>query len=164
MGRFDLYNIDLSGMTDRVAQHNFHLDNSYFELCDGGELRKGNVDLTVDVERLTADSFRLAFHTSGYVIVTCDRCLDEMEQPIHSDDTLMVKFGDNYADDGDNVVIIPAREGEINIAWFALEFITLAIPMRHVHPPGHCDREMAARLDALVTNRDDDLPGESADD
>ena len=38
------------------------------------------------------------------VWVPCDRCLDDMELPISSSDKLMVKFGHEYAEEGDNPV------------------------------------------------------------
>ena len=56
--------------------------------------------------------------TDGVVWVPCDRCLDDMEQPITSADKLMVKFGTEYAEEGDNLIVIPEEEGLINVAWF----------------------------------------------
>ena len=40
-----------------------------------------------------------------------------------------------YAEEGDNLIVIPEEEGEINVAWFMYEFVALAIPMKHVHAP-----------------------------
>ena len=41
-----------------------------------------------------------------------------MELPISSSDKLMVKFGHEYAEEGENLIVIPEEEGEINVAWF----------------------------------------------
>ena len=56
-----------------------------------------------------------------------------MELPISSSDKLMVKFGHEYAEEGDNLIVIPEEEGEINVAWFMYEFVALSVPMKHVH-------------------------------
>ena len=48
---------------------------------------------------------------------------------VSSTDKLLVKFGHEYAEEGDNLIVIPEEEGEINVAWFMYEFVALAIPM-----------------------------------
>ena len=77
------------------------------------------------VVKETSRAFELNFQTDGMVWVPCDRCLDDMEQPVSSTDKLLVKFGHEYAEEGDNLVVIPEEEGEINVAWFMYEFIAL---------------------------------------
>ena len=76
----------------------------------------------------------------------CDRCLDDMEQPVSSTDKLLVKFGHEYAEEGENLIVIPEDEGIINVAWFMYEFVALAIPMKHVHAPGKCNKAMSSKL------------------
>ncbi len=56
----------------------------------------------------------------------------------------MVKFGHEYAEEGDNLIVIPEEEGEINVAWFMYEFVALSIPMKHVHAPGKCNKALLA--------------------
>lgn len=98
------------------------------------------------------------FQTDGFVWIPCDRCLDDMEQPVSSTDKLLVKFGHEYAEEGDNLIVIPEEEGEINVAWFMYEFIALAIPMKHVHAPGKCNKAMSSKLNKhLRTTSDDDM-------
>ena len=117
-------------------------------------LKFRNVELTV---KKTSRAFELSFQTEGIVWVPCDRCLDEMEQPVTSSDKLMVKFGHEYAEEGDNLIVIPEEEGEINVAWFMYEFIALAIPMKHVHAPGKCNKAVTSKLNKhLRTSGDDD--------
>ena len=58
----------------------------------------------------------------------------------------MVKFGHEYAEEGDNLIVIPEEEGEINVAWFMYEFIALSVPMKHVHAPGKCNKAMTGKL------------------
>jgi len=93
----------------------------------------------------------------GIVKVPCDRCLDDMELPIAHSGKLIVKFGAAYAEEGDDIIIIPEVEGEINIAWFLYEFVALSIPIKHIHAPGKCNRMMTGKLKKhLAKNPDDD--------
>lgn len=145
MGKFDAYKIDLKGMQADTQRYEFVLDNLFFAHIDAPEVQKGKVNVTLVVKR-TSHAFELNFQTDGMVWVPCDRCLDDMEQPVTSTDKLRVKFGATYAEEGDNLVVIPEDEGEINVAWFMYEFIALAIPMKHVHAPGKCNKAMSTKL------------------
>lgn len=156
LGKFDKYKIDLKGMQADSCKYEFLLDNLFFAHIDGPEVQKGKVNVELTVKK-TSRAFELSFQTEGIVWVPCDRCLDEMEQPVTSSDKLMVKFGHEYAEEGDNLIVIPEEEGEINVAWFMYEFIALAIPMKHVHAPGKCNKAVTSKLNKhLRTSGDDD--------
>jgi uncharacterized metal-binding protein YceD (DUF177 family) len=99
--------------------------------------------------------YLMDFHIEGNVIVTCDRCLEEMEQPIESDDLLKVKLGEEFAEIGD-IVVVPEEDGYINVAWFIYEFIALNIPMKHVHAPGKCNKDMVHKLSKHLRSAGDD--------
>ncbi|MBR8705525.1 hypothetical protein IX307_000741 [Bacteroides pyogenes] len=126
-------------------KYEFVLDNLYFAHIDGPEVQKGKVNVVLTVKR-TARAFELNFQTEGVVSVPCDRCLDDMDLPISSSDKILVKFGQEYAEEGDNLIVIPESEGEINVAWFMYEFIALALPMKRVHAPGKCNKSMTGKL------------------
>jgi uncharacterized metal-binding protein YceD (DUF177 family) len=156
LGKFDKYKIDLKGMQADSCKYEFLPDNLFFAHIDGPEVQKGKVNVELTVKK-TSRAFELSFQTEGIVWVPCDRCLDEMEQPVTSSDKLMVKFGREYAEEGDNLIVIPEEEGEINVAWFMYEFIALAIPMKHVHAPGKCNKAVTSKLNKhLRTSGDDD--------
>lgn len=139
-----------------TVKYEFVLDNLYFSHIDGPEVQKGKVTVVLTVKK-TSHAFELNFQTDGIVWVPCDRCLDDMEQTVSSTDKLMVKFGHEYAEEGDNLIVIPEEEGEINVAWFMYEFIALSVPMKHVHAPGKCNKAMTSKLSKhLRTNGNDD--------
>jgi uncharacterized metal-binding protein YceD (DUF177 family) len=75
-----------------------------------------------------------------------------MEQSISTDDTLAVKFGDEYSED-DDLVTVAEDEGILDVAWFIYEFIELNIPIRHVHAPGKCDSAMVKMLEEYSAAR-----------
>ena len=140
-------------LTD-TAEYQYQLDNQFFLDLDAPEVQKGRVDVTLKV-RKTSGIYQLDFHTEGMVVVVCDRCLDEMEQPIESDDRLRVKLGLEFSED-DDMVVVPEEEGYINVAWFIYEFIALSIPMKHVHAPGKCNKDMVSKLSKHLRVSGDD--------
>ena len=130
-------------LTD-TAEYEYQLGNDFFLALDAPEVQKGQVNVSLKV-RKTSGIYQLDFYTEGKVVVICDRCLDEMEQPIETEDRLKVKLGAEFSEE-DDMVIVPEEDGYINVAWFIYEFIALSIPMKHVHAPGKCNKDMVSKL------------------
>ena len=145
------FKIDLKALTNQVATYEFELDDAYFEAIEAPDIQKGNLSVALSIRRI-AGSFELSFHIQGFVIVTCDLCLDEMQQPIDTENMLMAKFGEEYSDD-DDLIVVPEREGVLDISWFIYEFIDLSVPIKHVHAPGKCNPAMMKKLQELSATR-----------
>ena len=165
MAKFSLYNIPLKTLSQGTHTYEYVLDRKFFDAIDGEEVRKGNVSVTVNVKR-TSSSFDFDFDIKGVVKVPCTRCLDDMNQEVDTRNLLMVKFGKEYSEESDEIVIIPEDEGEINIAWFLYEFIALTIPIKHVHPAGECNRVVSSKFRkhrAVSVDDEDDDDGDTGD-
>lgn len=160
MGKFSFYKIPLRGLSEGTHDFEFKLDNQFFKLIgdDDSDLNKGVVDVSLVVKR-KGNMFEMDFKLNGTVFVSCDRCLDDMDIEIDTKNRLIVKFGKEYSEESDEIVVIPEDDGEINIAWFLFEFISLNIPMKHVHAPGKCNKIMSSKLNkhrAVSTTEDGD--------
>jgi uncharacterized metal-binding protein YceD (DUF177 family) len=160
LGKFDSYKILLKTLPIGNHTIDYTLDTEYFKKIDGPEVQKGKVMAKVLVKN-TGTNYELNFDLDGVIQVPCDRCLDDMDLSISHQSRLIVKFGSNYAEEGEDIIIIPEVEGEINIAWFLYEFIALSIPIKHVHAPGKCNRMMSSKLKkhlakSLEDEEDDD--------
>lgn len=145
MGKFEAYSIPLRHITSGSQSFVFHLTQEYFQKIDSPEVQKGDLKANILVSK-NKNGYELIFDIQGYILIPCDRCLDDMEQTIVIKEKLMVKFGKSFSDNGIDVVIVPEDEGEINVAWFLYEFIVLAIPLKHVHQPGKCNKQMTGQL------------------
>jgi uncharacterized metal-binding protein YceD (DUF177 family) len=164
LGKFDAYKIDLKNLSPGVHTFEYLLGNKFFMDIDGDEVQKGKVKVLLEVKRSSV-MFDMNFQIEGVVFIPCDRCLDEMELPVESKNRLVVKFGKEYAEESDEIVVIPEDEGAINLAWFLYEFIALTIPMKHVHPPEKCNKAMSSKLKKhSAKSADDEYEGEDPDD
>ena len=148
------FKIDLNGLKEGITTLNFDLGNAYFEAIDAPLTSKGNLNVELVIGR-TSDFFELNFHTEGVITVQCDRCLDDMEQCINTDNRLVAKFGDEYSED-DDLITVPEDEGLIDVAWFIYEFIELDVPIKHVHAPGKCNPAMIEMLNEHSATRSSD--------
>ena len=154
MSKFEQYNVVLKDLNEGSKMFEYELDDLYFKKIDSPEIQHGNVSATVQVQPKQG-LYELSFNLEGTVIIPCDRCLDDMTQPIQYKDKLKVKLGDRFSEE-DEIVIVPESEGAINIAWFLYEFIVLNIPIKHVHATGECNKTMATKLKRHITRQKDD--------
>ncbi len=155
MCNLDKFIIDLKGLTSDDVCRTFELDDSFFGAVGGEDVKKGAATAELQIRRVAEGCFDLRFHVHGEVTVLCDRCLDEMLQPVDTEDSLVVKYGEEYSEE-DDYVTIPESEGTVDVAWFIYEFIALALPIKHVHAPGKCNRAMIDMLNEHSTTRSSD--------
>jgi uncharacterized metal-binding protein YceD (DUF177 family) len=166
VGKFSLYNIPLRGLSEGKHEFKYDLDKSFFDLIDDGtaDVKKGDLKVVVSLKK-TSVTFELNFDITGTVHVPCDRCLDDIPMDVDTKNKLIVKFGKEYSEESDEIVIIPEEDGEINIAWFLYEFIVLSLPAKKVHPPGTCNKAMSSKLNKhRAKSADNDSDDDSDDD
>ena len=155
MSELETYRIDLKGLKEEECFLEYDLDDAYFAALDGAELEHGALHVSVSI-RKTAGLFELLFNVSGTVTVICDLCLDEMQQSIDAENRLLVKLAAETNTENDELVTVSEDDGILDMSWFIYEFIVLAIPIKHVHAPGKCNRAMTEKLEELSTARSSD--------
>ena len=85
MGKSDTYKIDLKGMGNSRAEYHYSLSNQFFTDIDAPDVHEGQLETTVSVHKLGNEGFEIDYVTKGTVVVTCDRCLGKMNQPIEAE-------------------------------------------------------------------------------
>ena len=122
MFNLETLKIDLKSLNDSSLELNWELCDDYFEALEDAEIRSGKVAVCVSLQK-TADSYALSIKTEGFVIVTCDRCLEDMEQPISQELKFIVKLGIEDSED-DVVIVVDENEGILDLAWLIYESIS----------------------------------------
>ena len=151
MEKKETYVISLRELSVGTHEYEFHLDDSYFEELEATEVRRGSVDVKVSVKK-GQHSSNLQFYSKGVVMIPCNRCLEDMEQEIETSNELVVKYGEEFEEVDDQLIVIPEYPGEIDLSWYMYEFIALNIPIQHVHPEGGCSEEMISQLNRYMTD------------
>ena len=146
----ETYKVDLLSSQLEGKTFDLEIGDDFFAKIDG-LIQRGNIHSTVKC--LCAGAiFKFQIHSVGTVIVPCDRCLSDLELRIETTDVLNAKLGDEYADDGD-CVVVPESEGCIDLAQFIYEFIVLSMPIACCHEPGKCDDAMMQELSRHQSTR-----------
>lgn len=145
MGKFTEYKLPLKSMAPGTHTYEYHLGKVFFTNMESEDVHDAdlNVNLTVEYK---SDVYSLDFAIEGVVTLICDRCLDDLEFPIDTTYHINVKYGEDYNDDSDDLLVIPESDNYLNVAYMIYDTVVLAIPIKHVHPLGKCNRQMSAML------------------
>ncbi len=142
----DTYILPIKKLPHGTHAFNYVLGHDFFADLDQNEILNGDVNVVVSVKK-SQQNIALSISGEGKVVVTCDRCLDEMTLPVEMEDSFTVIFGEEYAEDGDNVVVVPEQDGEFDVSWLIYETIVLALPFNHMHAEGECNPEMESVIE-----------------
>ena len=156
MGKFTDYKLMLKTLPAGKSTFEYHLGKQFFQDMENADVRDADVKVTLDVDH-RAECYELDFHLEGTLTLLCDRCLDELELPLDATYHLTVRYGDDYNDESDTLLILPESDNYLNVAYMVYDTAVLAIPPRHVHPQGKCNRAMSALNKKYgVTSQDDE--------
>jgi uncharacterized metal-binding protein YceD (DUF177 family) len=125
--------IDIYRMRNQLHQFEYEIDESFFGNFEQDLLKQGKLHARIDLEK--NDSFiHLAVDLQGTVELTCDRSLDKFQHPIEESCKVVFKYGDEEREIDHDVVMITRDTQQIDVGQYIFEFISLAIPMKKLHP------------------------------
>jgi len=145
------YTIPYVGL--KIGKHHFdyQIDKKFFEHFEYDDFNDVDVKTELVFEKKTT-LLELHFQVSGSVNVNCDITNEPYNQDINGAFNLVVKFGDEYNDDFEDIVILPHGEYEINVAQYIYELIILSMPAKRIHPgveDGTLDSDILKKLEEL---------------
>ncbi len=161
MYSLETLDVDVTKFKEDSYEASFILCDDYFEGLDGAEIQRGEVRVQATVDKAAAGEYVLRLVVDGAVTVSCDRCLDDMQQPIKGESAYTVRLGHANVDD-DDVIWVDEQEGTLSLAWPIYETIALSVPIKHVHAPGQCNDAMTQKLNELSATRSGDEADEAA--
>ena len=133
MNKTKQYLIPFVGL--KLGKHHFEyqISNAFFEIFDYDEFENSNIKVNVVLEKKST-MLELIFKHEGTVNVPCDLTSEDFDLPIKGKMKLIVRFGEEFNNDNEELLILPFGEFEIDIAQYMYEMIVLSIPLRRVHP------------------------------
>ena len=137
----------------KLGKHEFEyqIDNAFFESFEYQEFNAASINATAILDKLN-NMMELDIEANGTVTVDCDLTGEPFDQPVSANLHLVVKFGEEYNDENDEILIIPHGEYQINIAQYIYEMLVLAVPPKRVHPgvlDGTLKSEILEKLEEL---------------
>ncbi|WP_299108515.1 DUF177 domain-containing protein [uncultured Winogradskyella sp.] len=150
------YTIPFVGL--KIGEHHFdyQIDNTFFQHFEYDEFNSVDVKIDLKFEKKST-LLELYFSAKGVVNVNCDITNEHYDQAIDDAFKLVVKFGNEYNNDNEDILIVPHGDYEINVAQYIYELIILAVPIKRIHPgieDGTLESDILSKLEELSPQED----------
>lgn len=159
------FNIPFVGLKLGSHLFEYEIDNTFFEAFGFNDFNNSKIHISLNFVKKD-NLFELSFSAKGIVNVNCDLSLEPYNQEIEGNFPLIVKFGAEFNDDNDEILILPHEEYQINVSQFIYELVILSVPTKKVHPKvidGTMDSEALKKLEELQTNKSTPTEEETVD-
>ncbi len=153
MGKSTEFMIPFKGLGIGMHEFTYNISEAFFGKIEYSEIKKGSVKVDLFLEK-QENMLVLNFKITGKVEVNCDRCLEAFDYPVAGNQQLIVKFGEKREEEGDEILIIPESDHQIDIAPYIYEYIYLLLPLQRIHPDDDegnitCNNEVIKKLNEL---------------
>jgi len=140
--------IPIKGLPLGESSFRFEIGEPFFQAFENSLIKDADCSVRVRVVRHQT-LLDIVCEIVGFVVVECDRCLEDLTLKVDIDPRLTVGFGTVDVDDAsveDDVQVIDHTESELNLNQFVYDYICLGLPLVKVHPEGKCNPEMLRYL------------------
>lgn len=119
----------------KLGKHRFRFEvtNTFFSTFGFEDFNAARLEITADLEK-TSTVMELMLSGKGHVNVDCDLSREPFDLPIEAELELVIKFGDEFNDDAEDILVLPHGDHEVDIAQYIYEMIVLAVPQKKIHP------------------------------
>jgi uncharacterized protein len=130
---FAKYKIDIASLKIQDYEYIFSIQNDFFALFPHSLIERGDLAARLRL-RKSETMIELDFAIQGKVELICDRSLEPFEHPLKVREKLILKFSDHNEEVTDELEFIARGTIDINVAQYLYEFISLAVPVKKLHP------------------------------
>lgn len=157
--------IQFVGLKQGKHQFEYEIDKKFFGDFAFDDFNDVNIKVNVVLDKKST-MLELGFKHSGFVNVPCDLTNENFDLPVKGKLNLVVKFGEEYNDENDEMLVLPHGEYQINIAQYIYEMIVLSVPQKRIHPgvkEGTIAPEILDKLNELTPKTEHKLEEKSID-
>lgn len=159
MKKVKAYSIPFVGLKTGEHLFEYHIDNTFFKDFDFDEFNSADVTISLAFNKKPT-LMELDFISKGSVNINCDLTNEPFDQPVNDQFKLIVKFGEEFNNDNEEILIIPHGEYELNVAQYIYELVVLSLPYKRVHPgieDGTLKSEILDKLEELSPSQSTEL-------
>lgn len=146
-----LFTIQYVGLKEGEHNFEYQIDKPFFDYFEFDDFNDVNLQVSLDFVK-KATLMQLHFKVDGVVNVDCDLTNEPYDEPINGELEIVVKFGQEYNDENEEILILPYGEYELNVAQYIYELVILSVPNKRVHPgvkDGTLKSEILTKLEEL---------------
>ena len=155
------YVIPFAGLKTGKYVYEFEIAQSFFEEQDYVGIDDAAVQVSLELEKKETMLIGV-FTLTGWIMTTCDRCMDPLKFEFNQSYQIIYKFGYEESDDESLIVMHPDTY-EIDVRENIYELIMVSLPSKVVHAKGECNEEMMKTMEKYTVNLHDDEEEEDDD-
>ncbi len=141
--------IPFVGLKEGKHHFSFEITKTFFDYFGYDEFNDVAITIAMLLNKKST-MMELEFEARGTINVNCDLTNEPYNQPIEADLKLIVKFGEEFNDENEEILILPHGEYEVNVQQYIYEMIVLAKPLKLIHPgieDGTLDTEILSKTE-----------------
>ena len=133
MKRHKEFEIPFTGLKQGRHHFEYQIDQTFFEAFEYDEFRACSVKVDATLDKMST-MMEMAIEVNGHVNLLCDISGEPFDQPLSGNLELVIKFGEEFNNEDDEILILPHGAHEFNIAQYLYELIVLSVPSKRIHP------------------------------
>ncbi len=152
MKQLNEFSIPYIGLKLGKHQFEYQINKAFFDHFEYDEFEDSNIKVNLVLDKKST-MLELSISHAGTVHVPCDLTGEMFDLGVKGNAHLVVKFGDEYNDDNDELLILPHGEHQVNVAQIIYEMIALSVPFKRVHPgikDGTLQSETLTKLNEIL--------------
>lgn len=153
--KFENYAIKFVGLKQGLHHFDYKINNTFFDEFNYKEFQHSDIQVDVHLNKKNTQ-LEFDFYIKGVVKVECDLTLEPFDLEIENSLSILVKFGDEFEEVDEKLVIIPRGDYEFQLEQYIYECVLLALPSKRVHPgvkDGTLDSEILEKLNRHSVDR-----------
>jgi uncharacterized protein len=125
--------IDIPRQSTGSNELSYQLDKGFFQLFESSLIENGQLVVNVKLDK-SSRHIQLSFEIEGELELICDRSLEQFSHPIFIERTVYFKLDHENKELDLDLYMIEETSSTINLAQHIYDFVTLAVPMKKLHP------------------------------
>ncbi len=127
------FSIPFIGLKQGEHVFEYQIEDTFFESFDYNEFNGVAIKVKALLKKMST-MMELDLEANGSVNVNCDLTNEPYDQKIQANLHLVIKFGEEFNDEDDEILILPHGEHQFNIAQYLYEMLVLSVPQKRIHP------------------------------
>lgn len=154
------YLIPYVGLKLGKHQFEYQINKAFFDHFEYDEFDSAEVKVNLVLEKQT-NMLELNFKHIGTVNVLCDVTGEPFDLSIKGKLKLVVRFGETYNNDNEELLILPFGEHQIDVSQYIYEMIALSVPLKRISPDAK--NISAVKLNEIEVKDEEEVKEEEID-
>ncbi len=145
MKELKAYRIAVKGLSIGIHHFQFEVDERFFACFEDAPLKDASFEVALTFDK-RSNFYMLIFEIEGTMHTTCDRCMADINLPLHGTYDLVVRLEEEEDVDDPDVIFLDPAEDYLDLSQVLYDFVNLTVPLHKTYDcqledPKPCDEK-----------------------